>query len=675
MAGASRRRPAGQLLKPKAPLVSLPAILLVAEQLSKVKLGRPGRRSWLLIGIVALCVAAVAWSWFSGKHRLNSEGDELDVAELRRRAAGAEDLRWLSAAAGPHPWLRPGLTRSDAVGDKQRLLAEGDVAGAARAAGVLAAEAQARAARVVDRWVGRVDPDTGLLPRGVAAEDQVWDYANAGADLYPHLLIGAALLRPSAYPALLHVLSAERAIQQPGRVPADVDLVSNRAREGDIDDQIYGTVEYAKDALLPLTERLGRGPWLDRMRELARTVDEDASVRTPLGRIPSDRSETNGQALQVLSRLYWATADDAYRVSAERIARAYLEEALPRSDWMPLLSWDFKRNRSDEDQVQLRDHGNEIATALVEFHLVEAARGERDVPKHRAAIRAMLDRLLERARTRDGLWESAIDAHTGVPRTLSYTRPVHPPDLRAGEGARETVVKMTLSDSWGYLYAAYLTQAMIEETWPGGDPEAARRYRAAAESGLLAASRLELFPWEGAEQDGYADSIEGALYLLNRLDSPAAAAWVDRQAGTLFGAQEDSGRVDDEHLDGNFIRTALLYSAWQTQGARLEPWEPGTMLGAAPDGDCLVVVTSAGHDWSGKVVFDTPRHRLNLGLPLNYPRLNEWPEWFVVEPGRQYRVDDSGGDASGAYDGARLGSGLDLRLQGGAEQRLQVCAA
>ena len=68
-------------------------------------------------------------------------------------------------------------------------------------------------------------------------------------------------------------------------------------------------------------------------------------------------------------------------------------------------------------------------------------------------------------------------------------------------------------------------------------------------------------------------------------------------------------------------------------------------------------------------------HMVEIALPLNYPRLNEWPEWFVVEPGRQYRVDDSGGDASGAYDGARLGNGLDLRLQGGAERRLRVCTA
>src|SRR5438067_6365408 len=157
--------------RPRQPRqVSAARLALMSEWSMHLLLARPGRRTWLPIGIVALC-AAVAWSWLSGQHRPRSESDEVDVAELRRRAAGAEDLRWLSAAAGPHPWLRPGLTRSDAVGDKQRLLAEGDVAGTARAAGVLAAEAQARAARVVDRWVGRVDPDTGLLPRGVAAED------------------------------------------------------------------------------------------------------------------------------------------------------------------------------------------------------------------------------------------------------------------------------------------------------------------------------------------------------------------------------------------------------------------------------------------------------------------------------------------------------------------------
>ncbi len=216
---------------------------------------------------------------------------------------------------------------------------------------------------------------------------------------------------------------------------------------------------------------------------------------------------------------------------------------------------------------------------------------------------------------------------------------------------------------------------MVEETWPGGDARTAQRYRAAAGKGLEAAAALDLYPWQGVEQDGYADTIESALYLLNRMDSTAAASWVERQAGTLFGAQDDDGRVEDRYLDGNFIRTALLYAAWQSQGVRLDPWEAGAMLGAVPHEECLTVALAVGRDWSGRVIFDAPRHRLHFGLPLNYPRLNEWPEWFAAEAGRQYEVDDSGGEVSGTRDGAALSDGLDLRLGAGTERRLEVCPA
>ena len=574
------------------------------------------------------------------------------MAELRGRSIRAEDLGWLSVAAGRHPWLRPGTTRSDLVRRKEQLLADGDATGAAEAAGVLAAEAQVRAARVLQRWGGRVDPATGLLPKGLVAADRVWDYANAGADLYPHLVIAAALLRPGAYSSLLQVLPSERALARPDGLPADVGLISGRAEEGeDLNDRVYGAVEYAKDALLPMTERLGPGPWLDRMQELAWTVSEVAPVRTRFGPIPSDTSEVNGQMLQVLSRLYWATGDEAYYSSARRIARAYLELALPGTDWVPMRSWDFRRERSNTRRAELRDHGNEIVAGLVEFHMIETARGEPGAPGHRAQIRLMLDRLLEVGRTPEGLWKSEIDLATG--RSHGFA----------------------LSDNWGYLYAAYLAQAMIEESWPGGDEQTARRYRAAAGTGLEAASGLELHPWQGAEQDGYADTIESALYLLNRTDSPAAASWVDRQAGTLFGAQDANGRVEDRYLDGNFVRTALLYAAWQSRGVRLAPWEAGAMLGAVPHEACLTVALAAGRDWSGRVIFDAPRHRLHFGLPLNYPRLNEWPEWFAAEPGRRYELDDSGGEVSGVHDGTALSDGLGLRLAAGTERRLEVCPA
>ena len=573
--------------------------------------------------------------------------DPPGVAELRGRAEQAESLSWLSAVIGRHPWLHAGTTRSHLIDRRHRPVAGGD-ADAARASGVLAAEAQVRALRVLGRWVNRIDPETGLLPKGVAEGDHLWDYADAGADLFPHLVIAAALLDPAVYSSLSDVLPAERAIAEPYGLPANVDLTTNRPDERRRD-RMYGAVEYAKDGLLPLSERLGRGPWLDRLQELAQAVVEASPTQTRFGRIPSEESEVNGQALQFLSRLYWATGDDTHRLTAERIGRAYLELVLPTTGWIPPRTWAFGQERPNTKVAQLRDHGNEVVAGLVEFHLIETARGEPDPTLHRSQVRAMLDGLLERGRTPDGLWKSTIDLDTGAS------------------------LKDTLSDGWGYLSAAYLSQAMIEETWPNGDSERARRYRAAAESALQAAAKLELYPWQGTEPDGYADTIEGALYVLNRVPSTEAARWVDRQAGTLFGAQDADGRVEDRYLDGNFVRTALLYAAWQTHGVRLAPWEPGTMLGSTRDAGCLIVVVASTRDWHGRMIFDAPRHRLHIGLPLNYPRLNEWPEWFVAEPERRYRVDDSSQGLQDIYDGTVMMDGLELQLAAGAERQFRVC--
>jgi hypothetical protein len=43
----------------------------------------------------------------------------------------------------------------------------------------------------------------------------------------------------------------------------------------------------------------------------------------------------------------------------------------------------------------------------------------------------------------------------------------------------------------------------------------------------------------------------------------------------------------------------------------------------------------------GRVVLDKPRHKENMHLPLDYPRLTS-PEWFVAEPGAAYFVTDYG---------------------------------
>ena len=512
----------------------------------------------------------------------------------------AESLTWLRAELGTTSWPPGADARADVVREKDRLRASGDHFGAAKLGGILAAEAQIRARRVLERWRGRIDPETGLLPKGTAANDRMWDYADAGADLFPHLLIAAHLLTPEDVAPLIGVIAAERRLGGAG-VPWNVDLVTD-AQDPRPRDRVYGAVEYAKDGLLPLTERLGPGPWLGRMQEIMQAVDEQSAVKTRFGSIPSQEGEVNGQALQVYARLYWVTGDARYQRAAGRIARAYLDLALPDTGWIPTRSWDFSRERSNTAVAQFRDHGNEVVAGLVEYHLIETALGRPEVADHRRRIREMLDRLLLVGRDGDGMWRSAIDIKTGA------------------------ALKDTLSDNWGYIYAAYLTQALIEDRWPGGDPMVADRYRAAAREGLVGASRLDLYPWQGAEQDGYADTFESALYLLNSVDVPEAARWTDRQAGTLFGAQADDGRVEDRYLDGNFVRTALLYAAWQSSGTRLTPWSASATVGAIRDGACLAVLINAGQAWQGRLVFDQPRHAAFLKLPVNYPRLNAWPE-------------------------------------------------
>ena len=94
-------------------------------------------------------------------------------------------------------------------------------------------------------------------------------------------------------------------------------------------------------------------------------------------------------------------------------------------------------------------------------------------------------------------------------------------------------------------------------------------------------------------------------------------------------------------------------------------------LGAQRNGPSVLLSVTADRAWSGRVHFDYPRHRDHLHLPINYPRLNEWPEWFTVEHDRRYEV--KVGDAAPIQRlGAELVQGLPMTLREGETVRIRV---
>jgi hypothetical protein len=374
-------------------------------------------------------------------------------------------------------------------------------------------------------------------------------------------------------------------------------------------------------------------------------------VPTPQGPVPSAACEVNGSLLQALARLTWTDDNPRYLEMGRRIAAVYLDQVLPLTGSIPPEHWDFVENKAIENSnLHLGDHGDEIISGLIEWNRVEVQRGYPEAARHAAAIDTMLDRLLDTGRTPNGLWYDGISFPEGK------------------------VTDKTLNDNWGYLGQAYLDRA---ESLRGGsteDEQRADRYEQATREMLHGATEVDFYKWESGDMDGYADSLEGAIYLLRYLDAPEAEDWVDQQIGVFFGFQKDDGAVTDENIDGNFVRTALLYGLWQTQGTRVEPWVPSVALGAAQDGGCLQVHLHADQAWSGRLLFDAPRHAQYLGLSEDYPRLNQWPEWWTADPGRQYTVTQADG-AQASASGEDLAAGLPLSLAADTPADLRVCGS
>jgi hypothetical protein len=511
----------------------------------------------------------------------------------------------------------------------------------AAANGRLANEALVRSDRLMMDWLTLADSVSGLLPRNTTADSDIWNAKDTAADLYPFLVLTAWYTRPELYAGRMQqmLLSETALTSRLGRLPDTYSFSKRGFAEPAIDTAsiMFGGSEYVKDGLMSITELLGVTPWRARMMGIVDDLWRYAPIETPFGRIVSLDPEVNGDMLLVLSRIFWMTGE-----------RRYLDYAIRIGDYYLLGGHHPTR---DFTSLRLRDHGNEVVSGLTELYATVTRVQPEKAARYRAPIHEMLDRILAVGRNADGLFYNVIDPRSGTP------------------------TNDRVADNFGYVLNGYHTVYQLD-----GTPA----YREA----VLVALRALLpkypdYDWENRGQDGDADAIEGAMYLYNREREPSAAAWMDQQIQRMWSKQDSAHRpglerwrgrgvVEGGYADGNFNRTSIMYALWKTRGISAHPWRRDLRVGAVDRNGELLVSVEADSAWSGELRFDVPRHRIHLGMPADWPRINSYPEWFTVEPARRYRVREERASGGMVHPGASLARGLPIAVSRGEQRRLVV---
>jgi len=73
-----------------------------------------------------------------------------------------------------------------------------------------------------------------------------------------------------------------------------------------------------------------------------------------------------------------------------------------------------------------------------------------------------------------------------------------------------------------------------------------------------------------------------------------------------------------------------MYVLMRTQGFTVRPWRPDIRFGVTREDDTLFLTVQADYDWQGELCADRPRHRDWHHLPWDYPRINQFQEWFTI---------------------------------------------
>ncbi|WP_299533835.1 hypothetical protein [Ulvibacterium sp.] len=507
--------------------------------------------------------------------------------------------------------------------------------------GLLANEGLQRCQWFVMDWLAKADSTTGLIPRNLDESLDIWNAQDAAADNYPFMVLTAALTDQNLFKGrMLDMLRMETQLtSRLGNLP---DTYSFRKKgfdseEYDLFKLLFGASEYIKDGLLPLTEWLGPSPWSERMVTILDDIWKYAPFETAYGNIPSTNVELNGEMLQVLSRVYWMTGEGKYLEWAIRLGNYYL-----LGDQHPTRNFEILR---------LRDHGCEIVSGLCELYATLSLADPAKKEAYQPHIHEMLNRILAVGRNEDGLFYNAVDPVNGVVQW---------------EGT---------ADNFGYTLNGFYTVFQIDSV---------EAYRKATVKALeILNQKYRNYDWENGSADGYADAIEGALNLYAREPLSSTRDWIESEIQVMWSLQDSSHRknaqkwkgsgiIEGWHGDGNFARTTIMYCLWKTQGLSVQPWRSDIELGAVTIDNGIILSLKADKDWTGILRFDAPRHRTIMQMPADWPRINQFPEWFTIDPKKVYEIRDMTNGMSTKYKGTQLLEGIEFTLGKGAKYAIRV---
>jgi len=86
----------------------------------------------------------------------------------------------------------------------------------------------------------------------------------------------------------------------------------------------------------------------------------------------------------------------------------------------------------------------------------------------------------------------------------------------------------------------------------------------------------------------------------------------------------------------------------------------------------IKIAIQADKPWQGKLIFDAPRHKTNMHMPLDWPRINQFPEWWTVQADETYSVREPAPQSPKTYTGKDLSDGIPIDLQPGVAHRFYI---